>query len=64
MRGFFDPGELPGDQSMYWPEDTDVATYEDPYKALLQILTRCRHVGASGWFQFGKSNASMAIWFM
>lgn len=53
MRGFFDPGDLPGDHTLHWPDNNDIATRKDPYDGMLEILSNCRHVGASGWYQFG-----------
>lgn len=65
MRGFFDRGELPGDRSLHWPHKTDTATRVAPYNDLLEILLNCRHVGASGWYQFGMFDAfvpTASIW--
>ena len=61
MRSFFDPGELPDDHAMDWPEDTDVATYKDAWDAFLQILVGCHHEGASGWYAFGTYNIFIVL---
>lgn len=64
MRGFFDPGELPSDRTLHWPENTDVATRKDPYENLLEILTKCRPIGGSGWYQLGTFDVFIATLFI
>lgn len=61
MRSFFEPGELPGDRSTHWPENTDVATYEDAWDAFLQIFLGCHHKSASGWYAFGTSTVFIVL---